>query len=246
MKAIILAAGMGRRLKPLTDNTPKCLTEVNGVSILENMLKHLANNQVEETRIAVGYMSEKIKDRVRTEYDGMNISYTDNSVFETTNNSYSLKIALEDFDVHENLLILEGDVFFESELLKKFIEFPRNNSTIIEKYSPELDGSFVSLSREEIVSEWTHKTFRSKYFSLEDKYKTINIHKFSKDFLDEYLLPSLRLHTSLSAGKKPIEYVFHDITSIRRGIIHGFETNGLKWYEIDNLKDLKIAEEIFA
>lgn len=241
-KAIILVAGRGNRLRPLTDSMPKCLTEVNGESILENALKKLSENGIKETILVVGYLKEKIKGNIGNEFNDMKINYVDNDIYDKTNTSYSLWLAIKDLD--EDVLILEGDVFFEDKLLKDFLNDKRRNLTIVERYKKHLDGSFVDIDENsKRVLEWIHKKDRSDNFTIEDKYKTVNIHKFSSDFLKEFLIPTLKNYSGVDR-KEPIESVLRDILKAG-GNIFVFETLGRKWFEIDNLKELKMAEEIF-
>ena len=105
-KAIILVAGRGQRLKPLTDKNPKCLIEINGKTILINTIDSLAENNLKEVILVVGYLKDKIKKTIGDNWKGMQITYFDNDLFQKTNNSYSLWLGIEGLD--ENLLILEG------------------------------------------------------------------------------------------------------------------------------------------
>ena len=109
-KAIILAAGTGSRLGPFTENNPKCLALINGVPILINMLTHLSDVGVEEAVIVVGYLKEKIYDKVGNSFNGMKISYIESDLYATTNNMYSLWLARE--HLTEDIVLLESDVFF--------------------------------------------------------------------------------------------------------------------------------------
>ena len=85
-KAIILAAGIGSRMGSFTEHTPKCLTPINGVSILNNMLAHLSDSGVKETIIIVGHLKEKIYDMIGTSFNGMKVSYIESDRYTTTNN----------------------------------------------------------------------------------------------------------------------------------------------------------------
>ncbi len=244
MKAIILVAGIGTRLKPLTDNIPKCLTEVNGISILENMLEQLNNCSISEIILVVGYLKDKIKEKIGNKFKDIKIKYVENNIYDKTNTSYSLWIALKDLEINDKLLVLEGDIFFEKELLNNFLKDDFLTSTIVQKYNPNLDGSFVELNSN-LVVDWIHKKVRSVDFIIENKFKTVNIHKFDSSFIKNILKPILEQHIKENNGKEPIEYVMQDIVKNKKGLIHAFETGSLKWFEIDNLEELKIAEEIF-
>lgn len=241
-KAILLIAGQGTRLKPLTETMPKCLVEVNGKAILVNALENLSRCNVEESILVVGYLKEKIKEKIGKELNGMKITYIDNDLYEQTNNTYSLWLAIK--NLHEDLLILEGDVFFEEKLLKEFMKDERENLTIVERYNPILDGTFVEVGEEQKITSWIHKKDRPVGFIPENKYKTVNIHKFSGNFITNFLLPILERHIKDKNGKEPIESMFRDIIKGHKEI-YAFEVKRSLWIEIDDIKDLKRAEEIF-
>jgi histidinol-phosphate/aromatic aminotransferase/cobyric acid decarboxylase-like protein/choline kinase len=242
MKAIILVAGRGSRLKPLTDKTHKCLTEVNGKSILKNALEILNESRIKEVILVIGYLGEQIKSNVGDGFKNLRIKYVEQDRVGETNNGYALWLATK--DIGEDVLIIEGDVFFEKKLLEDFLNSPQKNSTIVEAYNENLDGSFVDL-REGFVVDWVHKSKRPQEFKIEDKYKTVNIHKFDEKFFREIFFPYLDRHIKEGKEGEPIECVMQDIVKNYPKEIFAFETKKLKWFEIDDLKDLKIAEKIF-
>lgn len=241
-KAIILLAGQGTRLKPLTNEVPKSLITVNGKSILINALDNLEKNNIEEAVLVVGYLKNKIKKIIGDGFRKMKITYIENDSYNKTNNSYSLWLALK--DLNENLLLLEGDIFFENQLLKEFLIDKRENLTIVEKYNPSLDGTFVEVGNNKKVLSWTHQKDRPAGFTLKDKYKTVNIHKLSGKFIQNYLIPVLKKHIKETGGKEPIEFIFSEIIK-NKAEIYALGTQGAKWIEIDDINDLKMAERIF-
>ena len=243
--AIILVAGMGTRLKPLTENNHKCLTEVNGKPILVNTLENLSRNEFEKVVLVVGYLKELIYKKIGEEFKGIKIEYVDNNLYKETNTSYSLKLGIDRVKDDEEVFIFEGDVIFENRLLADFISKEADNMTVLEKYNAFLDGTFVKLNADNIVVEWTHKSKRPKGYTVEDKYKTVNIHKFKKIFVNGVLIPYLDEVVLSSSGKEPLETVMNMIVQ-KNGSIEGFILNGQKWFEIDDLNDLKRAEEIFS
>lgn len=244
-KAIILIAGMGTRLKPLTEKTHKCMTAVCGKPILINMLDILSTNNISESVLVVGYLADTIKERIGYSYNGMEIRYILNDVFSVTNTSYSLRIALEEIRDFDNLYILEGDVFFDEELFD-MLNTQEKNVTLIEAYNELLDGSVVEIDESGYVIDWVHKSKRGNDYELSDKYKTINIHRFSRSFVEQELIPTLREMTVKTKGTIPIEDVLREIVKANPRAIRGVESNGIRWYEIDDENDLKLAESIFG
>lgn len=244
-EAIILAAGMGTRLKPLTENNHKCLTEVQGVPILINTLEILSRNNFSKVILVVGYLQELIRQRIGCSYKDMKIEYAVNEKYMQTNTSYSLKLGLDKYSGDGNLFIFEGDVFFEEALLEDFINMAEKNATVLEKYNTLLDGTFVTLDSSAIVAAWTHKSKRPEGYMVEDKYKTVNIHKFDSLFVKQVLYPHVEKVVKKTDGKEPLETVMDNIVH-DGGKIVGFILSGQRWFEIDDLNDLKHAEEVFG
>lgn len=244
-KAIILVAGMGTRLKPLTLSCHKCLTKVNGVPILFNTLESLCRAGVAETVLVVGYMAKTLKDAVGSDYGGMKITYAENTDYARTNTSYSLLLGLQAVNGYDSLLVLEGDVLFEHSLMNLLLAEPHRNVTMLEQYRPDLDGSFVQMDEDGYVVDWTHKSMREPGYTLEDKYKTVNIHRFEKVFVEKVLLPFLLKSCDEVQGKEPFETIMRGIVRKDHRAVYGILAKGYKWYEIDDQNDLAAAESVF-
>lgn len=245
-KAIILVAGMGTRLQPRTLSTHKCMTKVNGVPIIKNALDNLSAIGIDEATLVIGYLGSEVKTEIGARHNGMNVRYVVNERYDETNTSYSLKKGLEATDEYDVLYILEGDVFFEDALLRRVKDSKYSNATLLEPYNPQLDGTFVEIGKDGFVIDWTHKSMRGAGYTLEDKYKTINIHRFDKAFVDGTLRPTVDRVCDETGGKAPLENVMRDIVRQNGNAVFGLTSGGLKWFEIDDENDLKIAEEIFA
>ena len=222
-EAIILVAGMGTRLRPLTDTNHKCLTEVNGVPILLNALKVLNNNKFSRVILVVGYLREQIKEVIGDAYQNMKIEYAG----------------------EKEVYIFEGDVMFEEKLLEDLIQFPEENVTVLEKYSNMLDGTFVTLDDKNRITAWTHKSKRPVGYTLTDKYKTVNIHKFTGRFVEDTLKPYVKQIAAQSNGTEPLETVMDKIVRDKK-CLTGLILSGQKWFEVDDLNDLRQAEIIFS
>ena len=128
-RAVILAAGLGSRLAPLTIGAPKCLTEINGRPILLRALKALARQGLSEAVIIVGHHADKVRERVGTSLYGLNITYVDAPRYVTTNNIHSLWDARDFCD--EDILLLEGDVVFDEHVLTQLLEQPRSAAAVV-------------------------------------------------------------------------------------------------------------------
>lgn len=248
-EAIILAAGMGTRLKPLTEQTHKCLTEVNGVPILDNALSIFDELGFDAVTIVVGYLKDQVKAHVRKYSGHMTIKFVDNDHFGKTNTSYSLFLALEQLRgaSYDEVYILEGDVFFERSILQGAVKSAYQNITVLEKYHQGLEGTFAELNENGYVKDWIHKSQQPEDFYFEDKYKTVNIHKFSREYIEEifwkYIFENVH---GLNKGNDPFEIAMKKLVKEHPDEIKGFVLNGQKWFEIDTVEDLQFAEALFS
>jgi choline kinase len=246
MQAIILAAGLGTRLKNLTTATPKCLIPVGGVTILANSLDVFAQYGITRTSLVIGFAGDKIRNFAKTHWGPMEINYVENAVYEKTNTGYSLYLALQTMTADQfPVLILEGDVFFEPALLELLPGESVPDKTIVEPYNPLLEGTFVALDGSGRITDWWHKSQQPEYFDLTDKYKTVNIHQFTSEFIRDLLLPVLREQIDNYEGKAPLEYALKQVIRERGALIKAVKTNGRKWAEIDDPNDLERAEILF-
>ena len=121
MQAIILAAGMGKRLGELTGNNTKCMLKVNGVRLIDRTLECLSDIGVTKLIMVVGYKAQNVIDYVGYRYKEINITYVENPIYNTTNNIYSLSLA-KDYLLAEDTILLESDLIYETSVLKRLIE----------------------------------------------------------------------------------------------------------------------------
>ena len=241
--AIILIAGMGTRLKPYTESAHKCLTRINGIPILQNTLDILENNGINEVILVVGYMKEQIVEFVSKRQMNMNIKYASNDHYDDTSTSHSLLLGLHKLDNYDELYVLEGDVFFSEEVMGLLVDGDEN-ATVLEPYNEKLSGTFISMRDDGTVTEWTRESRRPKGYTLTDKFKTVNLYKFSRNYVDEALLPATAEIDKLFEGKESMESVMNEAEKCKR--IKGIVLDGEKWYEIDDANDLMEAEKVFA
>jgi L-glutamine-phosphate cytidylyltransferase len=123
MKAIIMAAGIGSRLKKQLGNQPKCCTEVGGEALIERMLRLLAEKGIRDVALVLGYQSEVVIGRLRGKTEAR---FYVNPFFNVTNSISSLWFAREELDGQDDTVILNGDLFFEASLLDAVVESTGN------------------------------------------------------------------------------------------------------------------------
>lgn len=244
MQAIILAAGMGKRLKELTSNATKCMVEVNGVTMIERMLSQLEQLKLNRIVVVVGYEGEKLMKYIDTLKIHTPIVYVNNEIYYKTNNIYSLFMA-KDYLVEDDTLLLESDLIFEDAVLKRLLDNPYPSLALVAKFESWMDGTVVTLDEEDNIKNFLGK----KDFVFEDipkYYKTVNIYKFSKSFSNSHYVPFLEAYSKALGNNEYYEQVLKVITLLDKPEIKAERLGHEAWYEIDDVQDLNIAESIFA
>lgn len=126
MKAVILAAGMASRLRPLTNDTPKCLLKVGERCLLQRSMDALLANGIGEFVIVTGYLHEKIEDFVAQQYPDVKCTFIHNDVFDSTNNIYSLWLARPEVEGQE-MLLLDSDLLYDPQIVARVLAEPAKN-----------------------------------------------------------------------------------------------------------------------
>lgn len=244
MQALILAAGMGRRLGEFTANNTKCMLEVNGVRLIDRMLSQLLRLDLSRIVIVIGYEGENLRRYVSGRYPEAPIVYVENPIYDKTNNIYSLWLA-RDFLLGDDTLLLESDLIFDDEALNLALNSQYNNVALVAKYETWMDGTMVRIDDEcNIVNFIPKKDF--KYSDVATYHKTVNIYKFSREFIADHYLPFLGAYIRVLGENEYYEQVLRVITLIDSCDLKALPIHGINWYEIDDVQDLRIAETIFA
>lgn len=243
--AIILAAGLGSRLKPLTETEHKCMTKVRGVPIIQRTLENLKDCGFEEAIIVVGYLHKKLIQQIKDMRLQMDIKFVINPFYDKSNTILSLDYGLKSINSsYEYLYIIEGDVVFEKHTLERAVNSEYENLSILEPYNENLEGTFVELNDKHEIVDWRHKSDQDKNYVIMDKYKTVNIHKFSSAFVKKCLMPEVESYIEKNGVTQPMEKVMKNIVVTDNDPIYGEILHGEKWYEVDDLNDLHKAEEV--
>ena len=245
MQAIILAAGMGRRLGDLTKENTKCMVPVNGVRLIDRLLGQLSGLSLKRVIIVVGYKGQELKDYIGHRYDDqLKIAYAENPIYDKTNNIYSLSLVKQQLQEDDTLLI-ESDLIFSDSLFQMIIADPYPNLALVAKYESWMDGTMVRLDADNnIVNFVPKKAF--KYEDIDSYYKTVNIYKFSRDFSQQKYVPFLEAYCHALGNNEYYEQVLRVITLLDNAELKALPIGNEKWYEIDDIQDLDIAETIFA
>ena len=244
MQAIILAAGMGRRLGTFTSDNTKCMLEVNGKRLIHRTLDALVDIGVSRAVLVVGYKAENLMAVVGDNYKGLDIVYVENSIYDKTNNIYSLFLAKE-YLVADDTLLLESDLIYEDSVLRRIVAEPYPNLALVDKYESWMDGTVVTLDDERRIKSFISKD-KFCYTDIESYYKTVNIYKFSRDFSQTHYVPFLEAYCHALGRNEYYEQVLKVITLLDDSPLRALPLDGEKWYEIDDVQDLDIASSIFA
>lgn len=244
MQAIVLAAGMGKRLGELTRNNTKCMVKVNGKTLVERLLEQLDSKHLERIVFVVGYEGQKLRDFISSLPVRTPIVFIDNPVYATTNNIYSLSLA-KDWLCKDDTLLFESDLIFEPSVVDCLLDDQRDSLALVDKYEPWMDGTCMRIGpNDEILGFVSKKNF--DYNEVDGYYKTVNIYKFSKEFSSSRYVPFLEAYQGALGRNEYYEQVLNVITMLDNPGIKAKRIDGCGlWYEIDDIQDLDIAESLF-
>lgn len=243
MQAMILAAGMGKRLKHLTENNTKCMVKVNETSIIERALRILDRKGLSKIVLVVGYKGKKLIEFVEQLGIHTPLVYVWNYDYEKTNNIYSLSLAKE-YLCREDTLLLESDLVFEESIIDMLLEDKRTSLALVDKFESWMDGSCMVIDEADRILDF----IPGKYFDFREKenyYKTVNIYKLSRQFSKNIYVPFLEAYEKAMGENEYYESVIKLIVMLDTSEIRVKRLNGQKWYEIDDVQDLDIAESLF-
>ena len=244
MQAIILAAGMGKRLKELTTENTKCMVEVNGVTLIDRMLHQLDRQYLSRIVIVVGYKGKKLIDYIDTLDIKTPITFINNPIYDKTNNIYSLSLA-KDYLCDEDTLLFESDIIFEDSVITALIDDSRETLALVDKYESWMDGTCVKLAEDDSIEAFVSGG-KFKFNESGDYYKTVNIYKFSRRFSQTHYVPFLDAYSKALGNNEYYEQVLRVITMLDNPEIKAKRLSGQRWYEIDDAQDLDIATSMFT
>ena len=256
MKVIILAAGQGTRLRPLTDNCPKCMVKVNKKSIIERQLDTMRSCGIQENDITIvaGYCHEVLKEKLKN----TSVQFIVNQQFETTNMVCSLMCARKIMEVEEDILVSYGDIIYEQSVLQKILDSREEISVVVD----DIWYCFLSERCDNPLDDAETLVYDDTDYLLEIGQKTTDIKKvqsqyiglmrFTKQGLKDVLGISAEAKSRSERGEKlwrtDRDYAKMYMTDLLQGMIdEGCKLKAVHidrgWYEIDNCEDLKVVEK---
>ena len=236
MQAVILAAGQGSRLRPLTDYR----VEVQGKPLLQYQLEALCAVGVRECVIVVGHLAAQIRHRFGSQFRGLSITYVENEIYDRTNNIYSLWLARH--EITKDMLLLESDVIFEPELLADLIELPCENAAIVDRFQPPMNGTVI-LARGDTAGAMVLKRDQSPDFDYRAALKTVNIYKFCHRAASR-LMVAIGGYVSEGLTDNYYEMAIAEAVADGRMRLNVLPTGPHAWAEVDTPEDLADAESM--
>ena len=246
MQVIILAAGLGRRLGELTHDNTKCMVKVNGVRLIDRLLGQLTSISTPLHRIVIviGYEGRKLKEYLGESFKNIPLEYVENPIYDKTNNIYSLFLAKEELS-QDDTLLMESDMIFENGVFEKVLSNPFPNLAVVAQYESWMDGTMVVLDNDNNIVSFVPKSAFS-YNEINRYYKTANIYKFSREFSVSKYIPFLEAYSRAMGTDEYYESVLRVLSMLDKTGLKGLPIENMKWYEIDDVQDLDIAETLFA
>ena len=219
------------------------MVKVNGVTMIERMLSQLDRLALTRIVLVVGYERQRLIEYISTLNVKTPIVYVENPVYDRTNNIYSLALAKQ-YLLEQDTLLLESDLIFEDSVLDALVKDPRDTLALVDKYESWMDGTVVKLGENDEIEAFVP----GKKFVFKDiprYYKTVNLYKFSREFSRSHYVPFLEAYEKALGENEYYEQVLRVITLLDEPAIWAKRLEGQKWYEIDDIQDLDIAESLF-
>lgn len=233
MKAVILAAGLGSRLRPITDDVPKCMVPVNGIRIIDKQIDNLLQNGISEIYVVDGYKAEILANHLKNVYPSVHI--VSNPRYAETNNMYSLYLTSK-YIKGEEFLLMNSDVYYDSNIISGIL-----NGTDLSKIACDKSGYMEESMK--ITLDGDKIGHISKKITPEEYYAvSIDVYRISRrdsELLFEEIEDTiLERKDENSWTEVALDNIFEK-ANFMPYIIDG------RWFEIDNHDDLHKAEDIF-
>lgn len=248
MRALMLAAGMGKRLGKYTSGNTKCMLKIGDKTLVERTCEALYNAGIKDFTIVVGYKGDNLKSFLINSNNEiikkMNINFIDNDIYDKTNNIYSLYLAKDEL-IKDDTILLESDLIYDYDLIKRIVESKEKNVVSVAKYEQWMDGTVIKIgNKDNTITEFIEKK-DFKFNEIDEYYKTVNIYKFSKDFINKEFVPFLEAYIKAYGENEYYELVLKIIAHLSRSQLKALDVSDLKWYEIDDAQDYEITNCLF-
>ncbi|MCX6165423.1 MAG: phosphocholine cytidylyltransferase family protein [Ignavibacteriae bacterium] len=242
MQAVILAAGIAKRLRPLTDNTPKCLLNVGDKNILHRTIDNIIYNGIKDFIFVLGYRENMIKDYLNENFPGLNKIMLTNLDYENNNNSYSLWMT-KDY-IKDDILLLDSDILFDKEIIAKLLNSNHDNCLAV-NVTHKLDSEQIKV----IVDKQDKILHIGKEINIKESIgESIGIEKFSKHYLKNLFDILYRKIIKESIVNEFYEASFQEIIDKNdlRNSIYSIDVSDYECMEIDTIEDYNFAFNLYS
>jgi choline kinase len=238
MKAVILAAGIASRLRPLTNNTPKCLLRIGSKSILELAIENLFKNNITDILIVTGYLGERIIKFVHDRFPGMNISFCNNDIYDSTNNIYSLWLAGK-FLTGDDMLLMDSDIIFDDKIIAELLGSSHKNCLALKRHQVSDEEIKVTTDQKGRITEISKEVDPQKSAG-----ESIGIELFRGELVNElFRVIDFKVNTENKVTQF-YEAAFQELINNHHEI-YIVDITDYFCMEIDTAEDLKIAGELY-
>ena len=244
MQAIILAAGVSKRLRPLTDSTPKCLLNIGDKNLLQRTIENVISNGISDFIFVTGYRENMIKDFVENVFPDINKIFITNTDYENNNNSYSLWMT-KDF-VKRDILLLDSDIFFDEKIIGELLNSEKENCLAV-NFTDSLDEEQIKV----ILNEDNEILKIGKEISIsESAGESIGIERFSSYFMKGLFAILDRKIMLENNVNEFYEASFQELidtckkNSDKRNSIFAVDVSEFRCMEIDTVQDYQNAQRL--
>ena len=245
MQALMLAAGLGKRLAKYTKDNTKCMVEVAGQKLIDRAITAIKKAGIHRFVIVTGYKGDNLKKYILENYSGqLDFVFIDNKDYAATNNIYSFYLAKEELK-KDDVILLESDIIFDEDLIKDVLDSKDKDIVTVAKYESWMDGTCVTLDENNHIKKFIEKA-RFLYEYVDKYYKTVNIYKFSKEFVNNIYIPFLETYMKMYGLNCYYETPLKYICKLPEISFKAFTMDDRPWYEIDDAQDLDIATVLFS
>ena len=244
MQAIILTAGYGRRMQPLSAGCHKALLPIAGTTILGRIVDSLLAVGVSDIMIVTGYRADDVRAFLQERYPHVAFSFVHNARYADTNNIVSLSLALDRMKYDLDVLLIECDLLFDTDVLRRLVRAPGGNVALVDHFRAGMDGTVVAVE-DGVITHVYPPHLQGSDFTYGDKFKTLNIYRFDREFCRATLQPLLSCYANFIDGNCYYELVLGMLVNMQRQRIAAEVVDGSYWAEVDDPNDLAVARYHF-
>ena len=244
MKAIILAAGYGNRMRPLTDKCHKTMLKIGDQTIIERIIDGLVANEVTDIMFVTGYRGQELTQYLTDRYPDLNLSFVHNARYRQTNNIFSLSLAFDQVTFDDDVMLIESDLIYEPAVIDRVIRSKHANVALVDRFRSGMDGTVVTVENQ-VITNVIPPHLQPDNFDFSDKFKTLNIYRFSKEFCASTFKKLLHYYANAIDDNCYYELILGILIYMQRETVHAEILDEERWAEVDDPNDLSIADFVF-